>query len=447
MSDSISKVRRELRVRKYNLTGLLDGPLNKSSDSLSSHYLTEILGQAREQFGHIKELQTLVMMEITDMKSVGSEVIDEELKDQSSKNSIFNDKVNADIGHLMSLLTLKSDDTSRSQSASAPPLPAPSLNVKLPELKISFFSDNSKDPFEFFRFIGTFNNALDSVPGVTKAVRLVYLKSYCRGRALALIENLAVNDHSYKVALELLESEFLDKDALINLTISELINCKPCSCLESNMNFLTFLKGKLAELERFDVDVFDDGTGELLIGNIVRGKMYSVFLQELCRKTNSNYPNIENILDHSVSVYKLLKPSESNTSVSNQRTFVSSSNSQQSARNRHSFGSKTENKGQMQAAQSKTGGGCKLCSMLNHSSSHCRKYSNHDVRTKRAVALGLCSRCLSARHAASACPGAKGELPYPCQSCRAPTHVTPMCPSMVLSLSAAKTIDSSRETR
>ena len=37
------------------------------------------------------------------------------------------------------------------------------LKLKLRELKISVFSDNSKDPFAFFRFKTSFANSLDNV--------------------------------------------------------------------------------------------------------------------------------------------------------------------------------------------------------------------------------------------------------------------------------------------
>ena len=57
------------------------------------------------------------------------------------------------------------------------------------------------------------------MPGVSKSTRLVYLKSYCRGRALALIENLVIDDNGLDAAISLLESEFFDRDSLINTTL------------------------------------------------------------------------------------------------------------------------------------------------------------------------------------------------------------------------------------
>ena len=92
----------------------------------------------------------------------------------------------------------------------------------------------------------------------------------------------------------------------------------------------------------------------------------------------------------------------------------------------------------------KVASGCKLCSLLNHSTSHCRKYATHEARTKRVLSLCLCVRCLSSKHTENSCPGVSNKLPYQCQSCRTAAHVTPMCPSMVLSLLAAKSVNSSK---
>ena len=119
---------------------------------------------------------------------------------------------------------------------------------------------------------------MDSIPGVSKSTRLVYLKSCCRGRALALIENLVIDDNGLDATISLLESEFLDRDSLINTTLAEIVNYKPCSCLESNSKFLTVLKAKLAELNRFSVNFHDDNSSNVLTSHIVRSKLHSAFL-------------------------------------------------------------------------------------------------------------------------------------------------------------------------
>ena len=375
---------------------------------------------ARSIFSEVKELQNVIMMEISDMQSVGSEVVEEELSNQSSKECIYNDRINCDLARIIEMYTVMQP------SANAVDTPADSatsrapISFKLPELKIATFSDNSKDPFEYFRFISTYNNALDSIPGVSKSTRLVYLKSYCRGRALALIENLVIDDNGLDAAISLLESEFLDRDSLVNTTLAEIVNYKQCSCLESNSKFLTVLKAKLAELNRFSVNFRNDNSGNVLMSHIVRSKLHSAFLQELCRKVNDNYPLVDEILEHAVSIYKLLKAG----AVQPAKTFQNSN-----------FGNASKdstcNSYEKDTAK-KVASGCKLCSLLNHSTLHCRKYANHEARTKRALSLGLCVRCLSSKHTENSCPGVSSRLPYQCQSCRTAAHVTPMCLSMVL---------------
>ena len=79
MSETLTRARRELRVRKYNLSGLLAKTLEKPKEELRAPYLNEIIMGARSLFSEVKELQNVIMEEISDMQSVGSEVVEEEL--------------------------------------------------------------------------------------------------------------------------------------------------------------------------------------------------------------------------------------------------------------------------------------------------------------------------------------------------------------------------------
>ena len=83
---------------------------------------------------------------------------------------------------------------------------------------------------------------------------------------------------------------------------------------------------------------------------------------------------------------------------------------------------------------------CKLRSLTNHSILHCKLYSNFDKRCQRAQQLGMCNKCLSKRHTEMDCPGLKGKLPFPSNSCKATEHVTLMCKNIMLSLSSTKRV-------
>ena len=432
MADSINKKRRELRARTYTLSSSLSNALKGSVD-LSASCLAETIAQSRDEFARVRDLQLSILIDISELKSIGEDIKDKEYSEQATKYIESNETVNVYLGELNDLLVAKTPTTTDDSSSPKSSLPPP-LNVKMPELKVSLFSDNSKDPFEFFRFIGTFKNAFNSVAGVTRAVKLVYLKSYCRGRALSLIENLAIEDSSFDLAMDLLHEEFMDEDYLINQTLSEIINYKKCYCLESSMELLTFLKTKIAEIAKVGIKFSPKCAGDILLSNIVRSKLYKTFLQEISRKTGKNYPSLNEIMEHSANVYKLLKPSEASSSNSTGSKVFRNSTKNIDTKNPDRTNSKSSY------------GNCKLCS-LNHSTSHCRKYPNFDSRFKRAIALGLCGRCLSSKHLEKDCPGQHGRLPYSCQSCRAPAHVTPMCPTMVLSFSASKSLSDSGDKK
>ena len=153
-----------------------------------------------------------------------------------------------------------------------------SVNLKLPEFKIANFADNSKNPFDFFIFYSSFDNALNRIQGISKTVKLVYLKAYLYGRALQLVENLPIEDDSYDIAWNLLKSEFFDKDLLVNDTLSSIINWPYNESLEQTMKFITYLKSKLFELKKFDLDFLkENSAGEILLSNIVQSKLCGVF--------------------------------------------------------------------------------------------------------------------------------------------------------------------------
>ena len=81
---------------------------------------------------------------------------------------------------------------------------------------------------------------------------------------------------------------------------------------------------------------------------------------------------------------------------------------------------------------------CKFCLKTNHSSTNCKSYPNYSDRLRRADSLNLCNKCLGKFHKSDNCPGLTAKLPFPCAICKKPDHVTPVCPAMIMSISAAK---------
>ena len=241
------------------------------------------------------------------------------------------------------------------------------------------------------------------------------------------------------------------------------------SSLNETMIFVSHLKSKLFELQKFDLNfLMESSAGEILLSNIVRSKLFTPFLKELCRKVQNNYPSVKVILDNATSIQKLVMPREKpqttyskekpQMTYSKEKPQIAHSGEKQFTHCKQGTGNmgKTytyvSNGSNEKSAASTLSPrlefkGCRFCFMDNHSSLHCKKYYNHHLRTKRAIELNLCSRCLSSKHNDVKCPGNWGKLPYPCKSCLTLEHVTPLCPSMVLSLSSAKTVKNDGSSR
>ena len=440
--SALVNIRKDVRVVKIPLTRFINTFKEKDRDVTPVTYFQELLGKITTKFNTLQELQSSVYREIMNLSSVGEDTVEAELEQQERSDYEYNEPVADTIAELTLLINqmTKAQSCSANQNASAS---SPSVQLKLPELKIQYFADNVGDPFDFFRFKTSFENAMNSIEGITPAIKIVYLRSYLRGRALSLVENMPVDDGSFDSAWQLLENEFLDKNHLITTTLNSILTWPVCTSLEKNSDFLIFLKSKLTDLNHFHLNFFDEDTsGSILLATIVRNKLYEPFLREIARKVNSNYPQVRTIMDHMSSVTKLLKPvaKESQAPRAVQDIKLSTglaSTHPSNATAARNGGALLPPKPSYVKGDAK---GCKFCFLTNHSSLHCKKYCNHQVRKVRAEELKLCVRCLSPKHTESNCLGKRAQLPFSCKSCHSTCHSTPLCPDMVLSLSSAKSL-------
>lgn len=434
--DSVKSIREDMRIQKISLTKFINAALAKQAEELTCEYVSLVVKQGLDKLKTLKSSQKDLYLMLTNVE-LNEETLQAELDKQMDSDIEYNDKINVNVAKLQaSLSNVKKAEREASENneGSRESAPVP-LRLKPPELKIGTFSDNANDPFNFFRFKSSFHNALDSFNDTTDAVKLVYLKSYLRGRALAVVENLPIADGNLEVAWAMLEEEFMDVDLLINSSLSGIITWRECNSLDETMKFISHLKIKLFELQKIGLNFFDkDSAGEILISNIVRAKLYNPFLKELCRKLGNNYPTVKDLLEHYISISKLMNPRDVKDVKPKGRGIVEGQEVFKSSGSNY-FPSSPKMKG------------CKFCSMLNHSSLHCKKYANYEDRLRRARELKLCIRCLSAKHFEKDCPGKLGQLPYQCQSCFTATHVTPLCSSMVLSLSSAKNLTSNGDKK
>ena len=82
------------------------------------------------------------------------------------------------------------------------------VKLPLPPITLESFENNSSDPFAYFTFKKTFLNALASIPNLTNAQKLIYLKNFVKGEDLNTIENVTVNDEGFETVFICLISTF-----------------------------------------------------------------------------------------------------------------------------------------------------------------------------------------------------------------------------------------------
>ena len=275
----------------------------------------------------------------------------------------------------------------------------------------------------------------EDLPSATK---LLYLKSHLKGRALALIDNLPIENAGLSEAYKILKTTFLDLDVITDNLIQAVVEYKQCRSLEDCQSFVDLLRSKLLDLDQLGFDFQGDGkgnSGPKFMAHFVRKKLYPPFLMELSKKVSSVYPSVPQIFENAAEIYTLLKKGEDHLkkephSVKPKETFQ-----QQKPKAQYIQQNSKVSKSQYY-------GGCKFCLSLEHSSTHYKKYSGHEERVRRASQLNLCTLCFSPKHSKERCYGRSEELSFGCKSCLSKGHVTPLCPKMVLSLTATKVVES-----
>lgn len=315
MAATLAKLKSTRATRKGIITKAFNSIDNAANPDLS--YLKEKLASISI---NMLKLDTAIenifdSLEISDENEIKGEVsISEEIKDDFEKRiGLLKDRIYSMENHLKKNL----NETSENKVLS--PLPAsylPGPNLKLPVLKIPTFYDNSTNVFDFLNFVTAFENALAAIPNLSLATKLIYLKNSLQGKALSLVANLPINEENFTLAWNILMEEFMDSHFLVNTAVSELIAWPLCNNIISTAEFLSHIKVKRLELSRFQVSFSDPtSSGNVIISNIIRSKLPNFYFMELCRRTGSSYPDINDILTHSVEINRMFKASERVTTV------------------------------------------------------------------------------------------------------------------------------------
>ena len=317
-------------------------------------------------------------------------------------------------------------------------------DLKLPKLNLPNFSDNSADPSNFQTFLSSFQKLVGYTAEISFEHKFLYLKSCLSGRALRLVENLPLNSTSYFDALTILESTFLDKEAIVEFLINSIIDKPLCRNSEEVKEMFVELSQISILLDRNEKPLLGAGN-HALFDNLVRRKIPPFIMRELCRRTKVRFPSFSQMENHLLEVVNLFssavkygKPKEANKTSFSKTNVAKNSKTVEQKTTVFPVKSVPLNKESNNEVT-----GCKFCAdkgdvANNHSSLYCKRFPTFASRKKRCQEIGRCHFCMSTRHKSDSCFGLKNALNLVCKSCNSKSHVTPMCSSMSLSLSASK---------
>ena len=129
-----------------------------------------------------------------------------------------------------------------------------------------------------------------------------------------MVENLPITSDNFSIANDLLNSEFLDENLLVDSIWQSLVYHKKCVNLAENSEFITLIKCKIQELEKFKLSFKSENNPQIvahsMFSYIIRSKLYAPFLEENIRKLHNNYPSFDIVLANANEITKLLSHRE-----------------------------------------------------------------------------------------------------------------------------------------
>ena len=306
--------------------------------------------------------------------------------------------------------------------------------LKLPNLICSSFSGEGTHNLEYSTFISQFNNIVGLRTNLSDSTKFTYLKTYLKGYALKVVQHLLVNDTNYTIALNLLESEFLNKDSIIDDLFKKILSIKPkydLSFLETKL-YINEIRCILSDLKQHGTNLLGDEPSMKFVSHVVFNQLPLPFKQELVRKVDNNYPTVIQLFDNYVEIVRTLNLRQNNKFSSFDVPNVKSDSSKfkpnvsynfdivkgPDSRSRPTNLLKVNDKPDFSRL-------CKLCSSVGHSMLNCKKYNSHDSRMSRCSELKVCSLCSSTKHLKDNCPQ---KLDFECTICHSKSHISAFCP-------------------
>ena len=180
--------------------------------------------------------------------------------------------------------------------------------TKLPNLQCVVFSGENTNSSDFVAFITQFKNVVGCRTNLSNSAKLTYLISYLKGYAFKVLKHLEINGDNYEIALNLLETEFLNKNGLIDDLYKRILSSFPKfdpTYAETKL-YINEIRSILSDLKHYERDILNDISSNEFISHIVFNKLPIAFKEELVRKINNNYPDIAEIFENYVDIVRTL---------------------------------------------------------------------------------------------------------------------------------------------
>ena len=418
-----SVLRKKKNVLKQKVTITLCSVDRTDTESMES--CLEVLQDCSEQISVIDEKINELCIETEEEEL--SETYNTDLKERLQ----YLISVNKEIKVLKSLI-VKAGKVKIECGAGVKSNDASDYKLKLPELEVDKFDGEGTSNLEYHSFISQFMNVIGNRTNLNNSTKLTYLKTYLKGYAHKLIQNLQITDENYQMALDLLDKEFLNKEALVDDLFKKLLDLKPDfdRDLTKTKIYISDVRCILTDLKTYGKDLLEDDSANALVSHIVFNRLPNSFKQELVRRLNSNFPSMKEIFDNYSEVVKTLNlksnrvfdrnDGKSDGKNVNKKGFTRMSNHNNSSPLQQNSNT-TDSPGKTEFKKN-----CKWCQSTSHSMLGCKKYPNHESRVKRCKELGMCLNCTSLKHFKNNCR----KLDFACVTCKSQFHISALCPDL-----------------
>lgn len=223
--------------------------------------------------------------------------------------------------------------------------------------------------------------------------KLIYLRSFLRGDALSVIQNLTIIGSNLQIAVDLLEKRYKNTFTIIEAHISNLLENVPTLSkpkAQQLREFVTKIEQNVESLRNLNVPV--QHWDLILIHMFIKKLDFPLQKSYFGQRKNTQLPTLNDFLKFLENKCKLLEELNATNSPKpvKKLTHITNINS-----------SNTQN--QQNSEQMK----CSFCSSVDHSIYKCTLFKKFQIqdRIDFMTNAGLCKLCLVQKHPFSSCHG------------------------------------------